>query len=142
MKGVFFVVGPTATGKSEIAADVAAELGAEIVSADAFQIYRGLDLLTAKPDPATWANAPHHLISEIALTQEMNAEKFRVLAETAIRDINTRGKLAMVVSGSGLYVRALTHGLAILPASNSELRAELNQSSADELHARLAAIDP
>jgi tRNA dimethylallyltransferase len=138
----FFIVGPTAIGKSEIAAEVACVCGAEIVSADAFQIYRGLDLLTAKPDPATRANAPHHLIGEIALTQEMNAEKFRVLAKTAIRDINTRGKLAMVVSGSGLYVRALTHGLAILPAANSELRDELNQSSVDELHARLAAIDP
>src|SRR5438105_2227601 len=95
----FFIVGPTATGKSEIAAEVACLCGAEIVSADAFQIYRGLDLLTAKPDAATRANAPHHLIGEIPLTQKMNAEKFRVLAETAIRDINTRGKLAMVVSG-------------------------------------------
>jgi tRNA dimethylallyltransferase len=73
----FFIVGPTAAGKSELAADVAHEIGAEIVSADAFQIYRGLNLLTAKPDAATLAKAPHHLIGTVPLHEEMNAEKFR-----------------------------------------------------------------
>ena len=67
MTRAFFIVGPTATGKSEIAADVAREIGAEIVSADAFQIYRGLDLLTAKPDASTLAKAPHHLIGTVPL---------------------------------------------------------------------------
>ena len=79
MTRAFFIVGLTATGKSEIAADVAREVGAEIVSADAFQIYRGLDLLTAKPDASTLANAPHHLIGTVPFTEEMNAEKFRRL---------------------------------------------------------------
>ena len=77
MRRIFFIVGPTATGKSELAADVTHEIGAEIVSADAFQIYRGLDLLTAKPEPSTLAKAPHHLIGTVPLTEEMNAEKFR-----------------------------------------------------------------
>ena len=77
MRHAFFIVGPTATGKSELAADVAHEIGAEIVSADAFQIYQGLDLLTAKPDRSTLAKAPHHLIGTVPLTEEMNAEKFR-----------------------------------------------------------------
>src|SRR5512132_1437457 len=103
MRRTFFIVGPTATGKSELGADVAGEIGAEIVSADAFQIYRGLDLLTAKPDASTLAKAPHHLIDTIPLSEEMNAEKYRCAATRAIDGINSRGKLAMVVGGSGLY---------------------------------------
>src|ERR1043165_1292568 len=110
----FFIVGPTAVGKSEIAAEVAQRLGAEIVSADAFQIYRGLDLLTAKPDPATRAKAPHHLIGVVPLIEEMNVEKFREAAQTIIR----RGKPVIVVGGTGLYVKALTHGVAKLPGAN------------------------
>src|SRR6266481_6545717 len=115
MRHTFFVVGPTATGKSEIAADVAREIGAEIVSADAFQIYRGLDLLSAKPDLSTLAKAPHHLIGTVPLTEQRNPEKYRRAAEHAIEEINLRGKVAIVVGGSGLYVKALTHGLAPLP---------------------------
>src|SRR5438876_10603605 len=109
MRRAFFVVGPTATGKSELGADVAHELNAEMVSAEAFQIYRGLDLLTAKPDASTFAKAPHHLIGTVPLSEEMNAEKYRRLALHAIEDINSRGKLAIVVGGRGLYVRALSH---------------------------------
>src|SRR4029077_9990663 len=77
MRRTFFIVGPTATGKSELAADAAHEIGAEIVSADAFQFYRGLDLLTAKPEAPTLAKASHHLISILPLTEEMNAERYR-----------------------------------------------------------------
>ena len=102
MRRTFFIAGPTATGKSEIAASVAREVGAEIVSADAFQIYRGLDLLTAKPDASTLAKASHHLIGTVPFTEEMNAEKFRRLALRAIDEINSRGRLAIVVGGSGL----------------------------------------
>src|SRR6478672_9598656 len=108
MRHAFFIVGPTATGKSELAADVAHEVAAEIVSADAFQIYRGLDLLTAKPEPSTLAKAPHHLIGTVPLTEEMNAEKFRRAAICTIEEINSRDKLAIVVGGSGLYIKALT----------------------------------
>src|SRR5215475_7319892 len=111
MSRTFFIVGPTATGKSELAADVACEIGAEIVSADAFQIYRGLNALTAKPETATLAKAPHHLIGTVPLTEEMNAEKFRRAATFATKEINSRGKLAIVVGGTGLYIRMLTHGL-------------------------------
>src|SRR5688500_12920339 len=107
MKRVFFIVGPTATGKSELAAEVAQRLGAEIVSADAYQTYRGLHLLTAKPDQATMAKAPHHLIGNVPLSEEMNAEKYRAAAEEIIRDIHARGKQVIVVGGSGLYVKAL-----------------------------------
>jgi tRNA dimethylallyltransferase len=142
MRRTFFIVGPTATGKSDLAADVARETGAEIISADAFQIYRGLDFLTAKPDASTLAKAPHHLIGTTPLNEEMNAEKFRVAAATAIDEIHSRGRLAIVVGGSGLYVKALTHGLAAVPKPDPKLREKLNAMSLDELHAQLAELDP
>jgi len=138
----FFIVGPTAAGKSELAADVAHEIGAEIVSADAFQIYRGLNLLTAKPDAATLAKAPHHLIGTVPLHEEMNAEKFRTAALRAIEEIHSHGKMAIVVGGSGLYIKALTHGLAVLPQVDPELRAKLNAMMIDELRSQLMQLDP
>ena len=142
MKRVFFIVGPTAVGKSELAAEVAQKLGAEIVSADAFQIYRGLDLLTAKPDQATMAKAPHHLIGVVPLSEEMNAEKYRAAAEEIIGDIYARGKQVIVVGGSGLYVKALTHGLAKLPSANLKLREALEHATIEELFRSLSALDP
>jgi len=142
MTRTFFIVGPTATGKSEFAADVAHEIGAEIISADAFQIYRGLDLLTAKPDRATLAKASHHLIGTTPLHEEMNAEKYRRAASRAIDEILSRGKAVIVVGGSGLYIKALTHGLAVLPQVDPKLRANLNALSIDELRWQLADLDP
>jgi tRNA dimethylallyltransferase len=142
MARAFFIVGPTATGKSELAADVAREVGAEIVSADAFQIYCGLDPLTAKPELSTLAKAPHHLIGTVPFTAEMNADKFRRLASHAIEEVNSRGKLAIVVGGSGLYIKALTHGLAPLPESDPKLREKLNAMSLDNLRAQLVELDP
>ncbi len=142
MKRAFFIVGPTATGKSELAAELARETGAEIVSADAFQIYRGLDLLTAKPDALTLAKAPHHLIGTTPLREKMNAEKYRRVASRVIEEIHARGKLAIVVGGSGLYIKALTHGLMPLPQSDPKLREKLDEMSLGELHAQLAEVDP
>jgi tRNA dimethylallyltransferase len=142
MRGVFFIVGPTATGKSEIAADVALELDAEIVSADAFQIYRGLDSLTAKPDAATLAKAPHHLIGTMSILDEMNAERSRKLALQAISEIHSRGKLAIVVGGSGLYIKALTHGLSVAPSADPDLRAQLGELSLTDLQKKLRGLDP
>src|SRR4051812_17656983 len=142
MRRTFFIGGPTATGKSELAADVAHEVGAEIVSADAFQMYRGLDLLTAKPESTTLAKALHHLIGTVPLTEEMSAEKYRRTAMRAIEVINLRGNLAIVVGGSGLYIKTLTHGLAPLPESDPELREKLNAMSLDDLRAQLSELDP
>ncbi|MDQ3546281.1 MAG: tRNA (adenosine(37)-N6)-dimethylallyltransferase MiaA [Verrucomicrobiota bacterium] len=142
LKGAFFIVGPTASGKSELAADVAARCGAEVVSADAFQIYRGLPLLTAQPDEATLRKARHHLVETVSPEEEMSAARFRELALNALRDIHGRGKLAIVAGGSGLYLKALTHGLAPLPAVDQKLRAELDALSLEELQARLLAVDP
>jgi tRNA dimethylallyltransferase len=138
MNRVFYIVGPTAIGKSEIAADVAQRLGAEVLSADAFQIYRGLDLLTAKPDRETLAKAAHHLIGAVPLSEEMNAEKFRERA----RAILATGRPVIVVGGTGLYIKALTHGLAPLPAANQQLRDKLELTTTDELFRSLRALDP
>ena len=142
MTRAFFIVGPTATGKSELAADVARETTAEIVSADAFQIYRGLDLLTAKPEAFILAKAPHHLIGTVPLTDEMNAERFRCAALCAVDEIHSRGKPAIVVGGSGLYIKTLTHGLAPLPESDPKLRETLNALSLTELRSQLCEFDP
>jgi tRNA dimethylallyltransferase len=142
MRGVFFVVGPTATGKSEIAADVATEVGAEIVSADAFQIYRGLDLLTAKPETGTLAKVPHHLIGTMSILDKMSAAKFRERALVAISEIHSRSKLAIMVGGSGLYIKALTHGLSSAPAADPDLRARLNELSLHDLQNKLLGLDP
>jgi len=138
MKRVFFIVGPTAVGKSELAADVAQRTGAEIVSADAFQIYRGLDLLTAKPDSGTRAKAAHHLIGVVPLNEEMNVEKYRAEAEAII----LRGKPTVVVGGTGLYVKALTHGMAKLPSANKTLREKLERVTSHELLRSLRELDP
>jgi tRNA dimethylallyltransferase len=138
MRRAFLIVGPTAVGKSELAAEVAQRLGAEVLSADAFQIYRGLDVLTAKPDAATLAKAPHHLIGAVALSEEMNAEKYRTAAETILG----RGKPVIVVGGTGLYVKALTHGLASLPSANPKLREKLERATTEELLRSLRTLDP
>ncbi|HEX7517343.1 MAG TPA: tRNA (adenosine(37)-N6)-dimethylallyltransferase MiaA [Chthoniobacterales bacterium] len=139
---LFFIVGPTATGKSEIAAEIGCQLNAEIISADAFQIYRGLDQLTAKPEKTTLAKGRHHLLSVVPLSEEMNVEKFRAAAVEAIRDIHARGKPAIVAGGSGLYLKALTHGLSQLPGASREVREELAQATVEELFERLRELDP
>ncbi len=138
----FFIVGPTAVGKSELAADVAAQTSAEIVSADAFQIYREFNLLTARPNAQTLAKAAHHLVGEIGVDEEMNVERFRLMAMEQIENIHARGKRVLVVGGTGLYVKALTHGLSPLPKSDPELRRQLSEMSLDELVSRLQKADP
>jgi len=138
MKRVFYIVGPTAVGKSEIAAEVAHRLNAEVLNADAFQIYRGLDLLTAKPDRETLAKATHHLIGAVPLSEEMNVERFRDAADMII----ARGQALIVVGGTGLYIKALTHGLAALPAADQQLREKLERTTTEELFRSLRALDP
>ena len=137
-----YLVGPTAVGKSEIAAQAAERCGAEIVSADAFQIYAGLDLLTAKPDEPTLRLVPHHLLGTCPLSDEMNAETFRRAALESLAEIQRRGRPAFVVGGTGLYVQALTHGLSPLPPADPELRARLEMCTTSELLVRLEELDP
>ncbi len=121
--------------------DLAQRCDAEIVSADAFQIYRGLPTLTAQPNESQLQQVPHHLVGALPLHAEMSAAKFRELALHAIGEIQARGKRVLVVGGNGLYVKALTHGLSPLPAIDQKLRDELNVLSLEELNERLAAVD-
>ena len=141
LTATFFIVGVTAAGKSEIAAEVARACDGEIVGADAFQIYAGLDLLTAQPNEQTLSAVRHHLVGEVPLAQEMNAERFRKLALNAIRNIRAREKPVFVVGGSGMYVKALTEGLSPLPQADAKLRARLEQFSERELLVRLHQLD-
>src|SRR6266852_2770224 len=105
-----FLVGPTAVGKSAIALELARVLGAEIVSADSMQVYRGMDIGTAKPTAEERALVPHHLIDVREVDDVFDAKQFVELAGKAITDIHSRGKTALLVGGTGLYVRALRHG--------------------------------
>lgn len=137
-----YIAGPTAVGKSEVAVEVAVRVGGEIVSADAFQVYRGLDVLTAKPDAAALARVRHHLIGEVSLRETFDVAQFRALAEARMAEIAGRGRVPVIVGGTGLYVRALTHGLAELPGADAELRAQLERRPLAELVAELARLDP
>lgn len=139
---LFIIAGPTAVGKSELAVEVAERCGGEIVSADAFQVYEGLDVLTAKPSPALRQRVPHHLIGEIPLTQSFDVGQYLRLAQERIGAIRDRGRIPIVVGGTGLYLRALTHGLADLPPADAALRARLEFQPTGELVRQLAELDP
>lgn len=139
---IFIIAGPTAVGKSDLAVAIAERCAGEIVGADAFQIYRGLDTLTAKPPPDLRARVPHHLIDEIPLTQSFDVAHYLDRARQQIAEIQARGKPPIVVGGTGLYLRALTHGLADLPAADPALRAELERQPLSELQRQLTEMDP
>jgi tRNA dimethylallyltransferase len=140
------VAGPTASGKTALAVALARRLGGEIVNADSQQVYRGLDVGTAKPSAAERAAVPHHLLDLVAPGEGMDAARFVGLADAAIRDVASRGRLPIVAGGTGLYVRALLHGVVAAPGRDPALRARLEQEAErlgrPALHARLAAIDP
>lgn len=142
-KALIAVVGPTAVGKTEIALRLGEALNGEIVSADSRQIYRGMDIATAKPTLAERARVCHHLIDVVNPDQEFTLAEYQGLAYAAIEEISGRGKQPLLVGGSGLYVRAVVEGLGIpRVAPNRERRKELEQRPAAELHARLAQLDP
>jgi tRNA dimethylallyltransferase len=138
----FVLAGPTASGKSEIAVRVAELCGGEIVGADAFQVYEGLDILTAKPGPELRARIPHHCVGTVPLMRRFDVAQFVALAHEAIAEIAARGKLPIVCGGTGFYVRALLQGLADLPAADAHLRAELEAQSIEDLQERLTNLDP
>jgi tRNA dimethylallyltransferase len=139
---MFFLVGPTAVGKSEIAVEVARGCDAEIVGADAFQVYAGLEVLTARPGADLRSKVPHHLIGEIPLGERFDVARYRELALGRIREIEGRGKRALVVGGTGLYVRALTHGLSELPGGDAGVRAEMERLTLEQLQEKYGALDP
>ena len=140
------IVGPTATGKTALALDLAERLGGEIVSADSRQVYRGLDVGTAKATAAERARVPHHCLDLVDPGERFDVARFRTAAAQAIGAIAARGHVPLVVGGTGLYVRALLHGLCPAPPRAPALRAELEAAVAAEgpaaLHRRLAGLDP
>lgn len=140
------LMGPTATGKTELAVTLAAQLPVEIVSVDSALVYRGLDIGTAKPDAAVLARYPHHLIDIIEPQAAYSAGQFRQDALAALAAITAAGKVPLLVGGTGLYFRALERGLAPLPAAHPELRAALDAEAQTHgwayLHQRLQAVDP
>lgn len=139
---LFVIAGPTAVGKSAVAVAVAERVGGEIIGADAFQVYRGYDILTAKPPPELRRRVPHHLIGVLPPETPFDVAKFRAMALEVAAAIRARGHLPLLVGGSGLYLRAVTHGLADLPAADPALRARLAARSTAELVADLERADP
>lgn len=139
---ILCLAGPTAVGKTEFALALAERLGGEIIGADAFQVYAGMDVLTAKPSAAELQRVPHHLIGEISLSHAFDAAQYRQRALAAIAAIEQRGRVPLVVGGSGFYFRALLRGLPEMPAANAQLRAELAQRSLAQLAEEYARLDP
>jgi len=135
------LTGATASGKSAVALELARRWGAEIVSVDSMQVYRGLDIGTAKPSPAERAEIRHHLVDIVDLTDSFDAARFVSLATDAIRDARTRGRLVILCGGTGMYLSAWLNGLGESPAPDPALRAELESLPLPVLLDELARKD-
>ena len=136
------VAGPTGVGKTEFAVDLANRLDGEIIGADAYQVYRGLETLTGQPTRETLSAVPHHLIGFLPPSEAFDAARFATLARERISEVLSRGKVPIVTGGSGLYIKALTHGLVHAPPANPALRSKLASLSPRQLQESLAKIDP
>jgi len=136
------IAGPTAIGKSEIALRLAEQLGGEIVSADSMQVYRGLDIGTAKPAPDDRARVPHHLIDIRNLSESFDAAQFARLAHRTVAEIQSRGRVPVLCGGTGLYFRAFLEGVGEAPPADPGLRAELEAAPLEQLLAELRERDP
>lgn len=140
------ICGPTASGKSELALRLAQELGGEIINADSMQLYRGMDIGTAKPSLQQRGAIPHHLIDVADPDHPFSAADFAAAADGAIRDITSRGKRVIVAGGTGLYIRALLGGLVDSPAASGDVRRELQEEARikgnEAMLERLRGVDP
>jgi tRNA dimethylallyltransferase len=143
---VAVLAGPTASGKTRLAIEASLLAGGEIVNADSQQVYRGLDVGTAKPTGGERAAVPHHLLDVADPGEGMDAARWAALADEAIAGIAARGGLPVVVGGTGLYIRALLHGVVDAPGRDPALRTQLEEEAAlhgrPALHRRLAGVDP
>ena len=143
---VIFLMGPTATGKTDLACKIFDEFPCEIVSVDSVMIYRGMDVGSAKPELQTLEKYPHHLIDILDPSEAYSVANFRVDALRLIQEINQRGKTPLLVGGTMLYFSALLRGLANMPKANPRIRERMNQLAAEKgwefLHARLKEVDP
>jgi tRNA dimethylallyltransferase len=139
-------MGPTASGKSSIALQIAARLPVEIISVDSAQVYRHMDIGTAKPDAQTRAKFPHHLVDLLEPHEHYSAARFASDALAAMQEITRRGKTPLLVGGTMLYFRALLQGLTELPSADSNVRGEIESKAAEAgwsaMHKELSRLDP
>lgn len=143
---ILVIVGPTASGKSALAVVLAERYQGEVINADSVQLYRHFDIGSGKPTEEERARAPHHLYDILDPLDAIDAGRYAELADEAIADIRSRGRLPIICGGTFLWVLALTHGLARLPAADPEIRArhteEAEQKGRESLYLRLAKVDP
>lgn len=143
---IIIITGPTATGKTGLAVELALEIGGEVVNCDSMQVYRGMDIGTAKPLPEEKKSIPHHLLDVVNPDQEFNASIYREYAIPVIQDIIKRKKVCLVVGGTGLYIKSLLGGLFECPASDHDIRERLlmeyEAKGKDILYERLNNLDP
>lgn len=145
MKKVIVICGATATGKSDIAIEIARELGGEIINADSMQLYRGMDIGTAKLPASERGGIPHHLLDVLDVNQDSTVAWYQEHARAAITDIHARGNHAVIVGGTGLYIKAILDDLNFPdtdPAIRAKLEAEVQEFGAASLFARLETLDP
>jgi tRNA dimethylallyltransferase len=143
MKPLIAIVGATAVGKSKLALKLAQKFNGECITADSRQVYRYMDIGTAKPSPEERALIPHHLINVVNPDEELNLALFQEMAHQALKDVYRRGKIPILVGGSGLYLWSLIEGWGIPQAPpRPELRRSLESKSADALYAELQGLDP
>jgi tRNA dimethylallyltransferase len=139
---IIVIAGPTASGKSEAALVLAEQIGGEIVAVDSMQVYRGMDIGTAKPSKEEQRRVRHHLIDVVDVTQKFDAAQFAALARQGVEQIQRRGKIAILCGGTGLYFRAIFEGVGEAPPADAEIRRELEATPLEELLRELAACDP
>ncbi len=142
MLSTIYLCGPTASGKTALALELAEKHDGEIVNADAFQLYRGMETLSAAPGEDERNGVPHHLFSVLDPSIANDAMAYTRLAEPVIADILSRGRTPIVTGGSGLYLKFLTHGASPLPTGDAALREEMDALSLDELFQQLQELDP
>ena len=146
MSGALVITGPTACGKSDLALEIARRLPVEIVSVDSAQVYRDMDIGTAKPSNDVQFEIPHHLIDIRDPSEPYSAADFRQDAIAAVQDIQARGKIPLLVGGTMLYLKALKDGMATLPPANEEIRARITDLAAQKgwgvVHEKLQDVDP
>jgi tRNA dimethylallyltransferase len=142
----WFLTGPTASGKSQIGLELAKRLGAEIIALDSMSLYRGMDIGTAKPTTAEQATVPHHLIDILEPSESYSVAQYVAAASQVVTELRTRGREALFVGGTPLYLKTLLRGIFVGPAADWELRAKLaelaEREGAAALHNRLVEVDP
>lgn len=143
---LIIVVGPTATGKTDLALRLARAFDGEVMGADAYQIYHGMNIGTAKPTTEEIGDIRHHLLDVVDPDEHFDAHEYLSLADRAIREVTSRGRRVIIAGGTGLYTRALVRGLADMPGADASLRADLEaraaQNGSAALHEELARVDP